>query len=144
MSEKTNLLDNHLIKKIVNRETISYSFFGVLTSIENVFLFQLLLQLNVQYKAANFITLVIVKLSAYICNKNFVFKSKTNSKIELLREFGRFLVARGATMLIDYFGLIIFVEAFGFNVFYSKCFFTVAVIVINYFTGKNHVFKNIP
>lgn len=128
--------------KIVNRETVLYSFFGVLTSIENILLFKLLLLLQIKYQTANFITLIIVKLTAYICNKNFVFQSKTPNTIELLKEFGRFVIARGATMLIDYFGLIFFVEALKLNVFYSKIFFTVLVIVINYFTGKKHVFKN--
>lgn len=132
-----------IVGKVVNREIILYSIFGVLTSVENVALFKLLLIFNINYQSANFITLIIVKLTAYVCNKNFVFKSRTGSIWGLLQEFGRFVVARGLTMLLDYFGLIFFVEVLHFNVFYSKCFFTVLVIVANYFVGKKHVFKNI-
>lgn len=129
-----------LYKKVVNKETILYSFFGILTSVENIVLFKLLLLLKIEYQPANLLTLIVVKLTAYICNKNFVFKSKTENIKELLKEFSRFVVARGATMLIDYFGLIFFVEILNLNIFYSKCFFTILVIIINYFVGKKHVF----
>lgn len=130
-----------IYRKIVNRETISYAFFGVLTSVENVVLFEMLSS-KLEYKFANFITLLIVKLTAYICNKNFVFMSKTGTKIGLLKEFLRFIVARGLTMIVDYAGLIILVEVFARNIFFSKCVVTVIVIVLNYFIGKKHVFNN--
>ena len=34
-----------LYKKVVNKETILYSFFGILTSVENIVLFKLLLHI---------------------------------------------------------------------------------------------------
>ena len=95
-----------MLGKIINRETVLYGIFGVLTSLLNIALFKILLILSVEYKIANFFTLIVVKLVAYICNKNFVFQSKTGDWIELAKEFGRFIIARGTTMLIDYFGLI--------------------------------------
>lgn len=131
-----------MYEKVINRETILYFLFGIATSIENVMLFKLLLAFQIEYQSANLITLVIVKITAYVCNKNFVFKSKTGSWIELSKEFFRFVIARSATMLIDYFGLICAVELLNFDMFYSKCFFTVIVIIINYFIGKRHVFKD--
>lgn len=134
---------NKYIKKIFNQETILYTIFGVLTSVENVLLFKCLLWVGWEYRIANFVTLVTVKLTAYVCNKNLVFKSKTGSWIGLLKEFGRFVVARGATMLVDYFGLILLVEVMRMDMLYSKCFLTVLVIALNYFIGKKHVFKKI-
>ena len=130
-----------MLGKIINRETVLYGIFGVLTSLLNIALFKILLMLSVEYKIANFFTLIVVKLVAYICNKNFVFQSKTGNWIELAKEFGRFIIARGATMLIDYLGLIALVEICGFEKMPSKIFLTVLVIVINYFVGKKHVFK---
>ncbi len=132
-----------MLGKIINRETVLYGIFGVLTSLLNIALFKILLILSVEYKIANFFTLIVVKLVAYICNKNFVFQSKTGDWIELAKEFGRFIIARGTTMLIDYFGLIALVEICGFDKIISKIFLTVLVIVINYFVGKKHVFKSI-
>lgn len=130
-----------ILKKFLNRETMLYAFFGVLTSVLNVVLFQVLLWIRMEYKIANLLTLVIVKLTAYLCNKNFVFCSKCENMLELAKEFLRFLVARGATALIDYFGLILLVEIFHADKLLSKVFITVLVIVINYITGKKHVFK---
>lgn len=129
------------IKKVINRETILYGIFGVLTSLLNYFLFKALLGLGMDYRLGNLITLIVVKLAAYICNKNFVFKSHCESFLELCKEVLRFVFARGATALIDYFGLILLVELFRFDKLYSKIFVTVLVIVINYVVGKKHVFK---
>lgn len=131
-----------LFKKIVNRETILYGIVGVGTSVLNVTLFQLLLFFQMNYKIANFITLIIVKLAAYICNKNLVFQSKCNSWLELGAEFGRFVIFRGATMILDYVGLIVLVDFLHIDKLIGKCIVTVLVIIINYFTGKSHVFKN--
>ena len=132
-----------MLSKIINRETVLYGIFGVFTSLLNIALFQILLMLSVGYRTANFFTLVVVKLVAYICNKNFVFQSRTGNWIELAKEFGRFVIARSTTMLIDYFGLIVLVEICNFDKMISKIFLTILVIIINYFVGKKHVFKNV-
>lgn len=131
-----------IVNKFVNRETILYGIVGIGTSILNVVLFQIFLLAKLDYRVANVITLIIVKLAAYICNKNLVFRSHTGSFSGLAREFGRFVIARGATMLIDYFGLIFMVEILALPKLVSKCIVTVAVIIINYFVGKKHVFKD--
>ena len=131
-----------LIKKFINRETILYGIFGVATSVLNVVMFHGLVLVGMEYKLANLLTLITVKLAAYICNKNFVFKSKCANFIELLKEFARFVFWRGATMILDYVGLILLVEVVHMPKLYGKIIVTVAVIVINYFTGKKHVFKN--
>jgi putative flippase GtrA len=131
-----------LVNKFLNRETILYTVFGIATSVENVLLFKILLMTGLKYTVANLITLVIVKVTAYICNKNFVFKSRCPNMIELLKEIWRFVIARGATALIDYFGLIVLVDLFSLPKVPSKIFITVFVIIINYVIGKKHVFKN--
>lgn len=113
-----------------------------MTSALNIALFSLLVWLNLDYKIANFITLVVTNLAAYICNKNFVFRSKTGNWMSLVQEFGKFLVARGATMVLDYVGLILLIELAGTNKLYGKIIVTMAVITINYFVGKEYVFKN--
>ena len=126
-----------LFKKFVNRETILYGVFGVATSLLNVLMFHGLVLIGMDYKLSNLITLITVKLAAYICNKNFVFKSKCQSFVELV-------FWRGATMILDYVGLIFLVEIVNMPKLYGKIIVTIAVIVINYFTGKKHVFKNRP
>ena len=132
-----------IFAKLVNRETIAYGIFGVLTTLLNIVLFNVLLYVDMEYKIANLITLVVVKLAAYVCNKNFVYKSRCKNFTELCKEFLRFVFARGATALIDYFGLIFLVEVMLLNKSFSKVFVTVLVIVINYVVGKTHVFKSV-
>lgn len=131
-----------VLRKIINKEIFLYSVFGVLTSVLNVVLFKVLLVVGLKYTIANLITLIVVKLAAYICNKNFVFKSKCPSTWALFLEFIRFIVARGATALIDYFGLIFMVEALELPKVPSKIFITIFVIIINYVIGKRAVFKH--
>ncbi len=131
-----------LLKKLINKETKLYTIFGILTSIENVLMFDILLRFGMAYRIANIITLITVKLTAYLCNKNFVFKSHCANFIELLKEFGRFVFWRGATMLLDYFGLIFLVEVVDMPKTIGKVIMTVLVIAVNYVTGKRHVFKN--
>ena len=132
-----------LFCKVVNRETISYGIFGVVTTLLNIFLFNALLYFAVEYKVANLVTLVVVKLAAYVLNKNFVYRSHCENFLELCKEIIRFVFARGATALIDYFGLILLVEVIHLEKLPSKVFVTVLVIVINYVVGKTHVFKSV-
>lgn len=129
-------------KKLVNKETILYSIFGVLTTVLNIGLYEVLIRFSMNYKMANFITLIVTKLVAYMVNKVFVFESKTENYLELIKEFGRFVVARGVTMLIDYFGLIMLVDYLGYNKSICKYITTILVVIINYFLGKKHVFVN--
>lgn len=127
---------------LFNREVMLYAIVGVATSAMNVVMFKMLLDFGWEYRIANVVTLIVVKLTAYICNKNLVFRSHCKSLFDLFGEFGRFVVARGATMLIDYFGLIALVDGLGFDKVFSKVFVTVLVIVINYVVGKAAVFKD--
>ncbi|MCI8622564.1 MAG: GtrA family protein [Provencibacterium sp.] len=131
-----------LIKKLINRETILYGIFGVMTTVLNIALFQILLFTGMDYRIANVITLLVTKLAAYVVNKLFVFRSRCENLSGLAKEFGRFVITRGATMLLDYFGLIILVELLGVNQRIGKYITTIGVIVINYFLGKKTVFKD--
>ena len=131
-----------IFKKLFNKETGLYTIFGVLTSVLNVVMFGLLVRLGMAYRVANIITLITVKLAAYLCNKNFVFKSHCANFLELLKEFGRFVFWRGATMILDYVGLIFLVEVVSLPKLVGKVIVTVLVIAINYVTGKRHVFKS--
>ena len=97
-------------EKLINQKTILYAITGIGTSILNVTLFYVLIKIGIEYKIANIITLVVVKVAAYVCNKIIVFRSHVDTFVELVKEIGRFIIARGITMLIDYLGLILLVE----------------------------------
>ncbi|MBR3363113.1 MAG: GtrA family protein [Bacilli bacterium] len=124
------------------KQIILYIIFGIITSIINVLCFYILINLKINYQIANLITLILVKLIAYICSKKFVFKSKCNSTKELISEFLEFMFWRGFTLIIDYFGLIFLVEIFNMDETMGKIIVTITVIIINYITSKLTFNKN--
>lgn len=131
---------NSFYTKMLNRQTISYVFFGLLTTCINIFLFKILIHAGFNYNLSNIITLIVVKIVSYIVNKLFVFRSTIRNFKDLIIEFGAFMLTRGFTMLIDFFGVMLFVEVFHFQVDYSKYTFIIIVTIINYFFGVK-VFK---
>lgn len=131
-----------IVRKLLNREVILYGIFGILTSILNIVLYAYLSgNIGIDYKIANIITLIIVKLTAYVVNKLFVFQTKTENILELVKEFMRFVITRGLTMVVDFFGVIFFVEVLMIDSMISKIIFTIIVVILNYVFGKWHVFK---
>lgn len=67
-----------LIKKFVNKETIVYLIFGILTTVVNYFIFWIF---NSRFKVpvliANVIAFIVAVIFAFITNKIFVFESKS-------------------------------------------------------------------
>ena len=127
------------ITKIINKETALYAIVGLGTALMNVVMFKTLLLTNMDYRVANIITIIITKITAFICNKNIVFKSHCTKMSELLSEIGRFIIYRGLSGFIDYFGVVGLVSI-GMKEFASKVIVSVVVIILNYITGKKAVF----
>ena len=96
--------------------------------------------LVVDYKIGNLIAIISSKIFAYVANKKFVFKTKCATKAEWIKEAVRYIITRGFTALIDYFGVIFLVEVFHLNESYVKYFVLLIVVVLNYILGKNAVF----
>lgn len=107
----------------------------------NLGLSQLLVLIGLDYKISNAITLVTVKTFCYFTNKIFVFKTPFGSLKQVVAEAIRFVFARWLTFLVDYFGAILMVEVCNISFFYSKCFLSVLVVLLNYVFSKKLVFK---
>jgi len=128
-------------RRFLNRETGSYVFFGVVTSIRNIGLFEVLVFFGVDFRISNIAALLVTKIAAYILNKLFVFRTRCANMGELGKEFFLFTVTRGGTMLVDYFSLILLVSVFHADASISKLFITFIVVVLNYILGKTMVFR---
>lgn len=126
----------------MKKRIVIYGICGVATTVINIGLYQLLLYVNLDYKIANLIAVIVTKLLSYISNKIFVFQSKTNSIIELIKEFGRFMITRGFTTVIDYFGLIMLVELANVNQVYAKYIILFFIIIFNFVMGDKFIFKH--
>ena len=123
------------------KEVISYIITGIATTLIQIVSYRFLLWFGVDYIIANFISLVLTKFSAYILNKWFVFYTAGLSFLDTIKEFIRFFIARSATGLLDFFGLILLVEVFKFPQIQSKYFLVALVIILNYIFSKLFVFK---
>lgn len=120
---------------------VSYSIFGVLTTLINIATYKILIDRNIYYIISNFIAFIVSVIFAYITNKKWVFCSTANTSIQILEEFIKFIVTRITTFLFDFFGIICLIELFDFNKFYSKVFVSIVVIILNYLFSKKIVFS---
>lgn len=138
---------NNLFKKLVNKETINYVIFGVLTTGINF----------ISYKSCKVIlggedTPLIVSIStiiawvlsvlfAFITNKLFVFNSKDMKLNVVLKEFIAFVIARVFSGLCDLGWMVVSVSYFFMNDSIAKLLSNVFVVIMNYFFSKLFIFK---
>lgn len=131
-----------IMKKLFFREFITYGIFGVMTTLVNILVFQLLWkEMGIIYGIANIIAVLAAKVFAYLTNKCFVFRSHCANIRELLMEIIRYIFARGFTGLIDIFGMLFAVEILMADEMIAKYIIQVIVIVLNYIFGKRLVFR---
>lgn len=130
------------IKKFLNRETIVYVIFGVLTTAVNYISYWFLRsKLEIPFLIANTIAWIISVLFAFITNKLVVFESKSFKIKLLLFEFVSFVGARILSFLFEEAFLAITTH-FKVNEYLSKAIAGIIVIIINYFLSKFFIFKN--
>lgn len=136
-----------LIDKVISlmkkyKEVISYLIFGVLTTIVNILAYELFTKIfHVDYLVSTVIAWVISVAFAYVTNKIFVFESKTNTKIEILKEITSFVGFRLLSGIMDIVFMYITVDIFSFNDSLMKIASNVVVVVLNYLFSKLFIFK---
>ena len=150
-----------ILKSLINRETVTYLIFGVLTTVVNFGIFKLVdLTFEKAFTAdltllTNFIAWVGSVIFAYVTNKLFVFESKSWAWQVLIREVPSFVAARVASFGIEEAGLFVSESLLGLNtvtvlalgsfcvdgVMASKLALSVIVVVLNYFFSKWFIFK---
>ncbi len=151
-----------IIKKLVNKETITYLVFGVLTTVVNLAVFKVFDAIFTAATQAdltlltNFIAWVFAVVFAYVTNKLWVFESKSWKFDVLKKEVPSFVGARVFSLGVEELGLLIFITWLGFDRFELDIFglFTlggkmmvkialaVIVVVMNYVFSKFIIFKN--
>lgn len=151
-----------LIKKLINKETVTYLVFGVLTTVVNLAVFK---ACDAVFTAAtetdltlltNFIAWFFAVVFAYVTNKLWVFESKSWRFDVLKKEIPSFVGARVFSLGVEELGLLVFVTWLGFDRFELDIFglFTlggkmmvkialaVIVVIMNYVFSKFIIFKN--
>lgn len=131
-----------LIKKFLNKETINYLIFGIITTLINIISYKLCTKININYIASTVIAWSLSVAFAYITNKLYVFESKSFEKSLVIKEATSFVLSRVFSGTCDLLFMIVSVELFSMNDFIAKIFTNVFVVVINYVISKMFIFKN--
>ena len=131
-----------VLQRLLNRETVTYLIFSVLTTAVNYVVYDGLLRLRVNYLIANVIAWIAAVLFAYFTNKHFVFESRDYRLRTVLPEMGRFAAGRLITLGIEQAILFIGVDLLGGNERVMKLCAAVIVVILNYVFSKLFIFKN--
>ena len=132
------------IKKLINKETILYVIFGILTTIVNLIAYYLFSNIiNINYLISNAIAWIISVVFAYITNKFFVFNSSYINKDVIIEEFIKFMNCRLISGLSEVVLLFLFVDLLLMNDIVAKLIIGVLVALINFIFSKVFIFKEI-
>jgi putative flippase GtrA len=130
--------------RVFNREILSYVIFGVLTTIVNIAVYGICLQMfSIQYLVSNAIAWVVAVVFAYVVNKLFVFHSRSNSKRQMLHEFWLFIAARLFSFGVDELFMWICIDLLSVSDGISKVIVNVIVMIINYVFSKLFIFNRV-
>ena len=124
------------------REGIAYLIFGVLTTVIDYVISNLLYYIwKMDPVPAQTIAWVAAVLFAFVTNKWWVFESHTLNPGKVWREFVSFVLCRVATFLFNLAALFVMVDLMKMEFFLCKLLISVVVVVLNYVFSKLIVFK---
>ena len=129
------------------KSVIAYLFWGVVTTIVNIGVFQWLSSgIHWNYQLANIIAWFVSVLVAYLTNKVWVFGSHYRTFRAFIVEFIKFYFYRALTLLIDIVFMYVGVTLLGFDSAIQqlvvKILDNVVVVIANYIFSKWLIFKS--
>ena len=134
----------HLLKILVNKETISYLIVGLLTTVVSLAVYYglvlTILDPNnaLQLQIANILSWIAAVTFAYFTNRKYVFLSNNPN---ILKEASGFFASRIGTLFIDMSMMFIMVTLIGINDKLVKLIVQVVITISNYILSKFFVFK---
>ena len=134
-----NIMGKYMDKNL--KEIVLYIFFGVLTTLINIISYKIFTMARMNYIISNLISFIISVLFAYITNKIYVFKSPSFEIKKLIIESLNFFTFRITTFIIDMLLMILLVEYFKLDDFFSKIIVNIIVIILNFVFSKFYIFK---
>ncbi len=131
-----------LWKKFVNRETISYFIFGVLTTLMDWGTYWLMRRAGIDYRIATAGAWAAAVLFAFVTNKLFVFRSLSLNLKKIWAEFVPFVLCRVATGAFTMAAMIVLVDVMKIRQdFICKIAVSAISLVLNYLLSKWFIFK---
>ena len=132
----------NIFNKLLNKETIMYLIFGVLTTVVDYLAYCLLRVADTNYMLANVISWILAVIFAFITNKLFVFKSNKKDKNTIIHELSSFFSARIFSLVFSLIFIYTTVSLLGMNDLISKIISSIFVVVMNYVFSKKYIFKD--
>lgn len=132
-----------LFKPLINlyykyRQIWLYLFFGTITTLINILVYQALINFNIDYLFSNIIAWVISVFIAFIFNIKYIFENVEN---KMIREFINFYFSRVFTLIIDMILMYIGVSLLLLDSLLVKIVVNILIIGINYVIAKFIIFK---
>ena len=128
-------------RKFINRETVTYIIFGVLTTAVDWVTYTVLWRMGTDYRVSTALSWAAAVLFAFVTNKLFVFRSFVMRPGLLWKEFSGFVAARVATGIFTMLGMIAMVDGLKWNEFFGKLVVSAISLVLNYVFSKWFIFK---
>lgn len=147
-------MEGKIKKYIINRETILYLIFGIMTTIVNFGTFIICDYFigGEYYLISNIVSFICATIFAFVTNKKFVFQSESWKLVVFLKELIFFGMSRISTFLvIEELGLFVAVEMLGvdklkFEIIDGKLVVKMLLafiaVLANYIISKYFVFRN--
>lgn len=137
------------IKALVNRETISYLIFGVLTTVVSIVSYEVVKRLLARGKEP---TPLIINIStvaswilavsfAFVTNKLFVFRSMSMDAGVLFKEITAFVGARLLSLGFEVVWMNVTTVVLKWNDSFCKIAAQFVIVVLNYIFSKLFIFK---
>ena len=133
-----------MLKKYQKYKTvILYLVFGALTTLVNIIAYFSLTKLGgIQYLAGNVVAWIVSVLFAYVTNRLFVFASKGQGLVFIIKESLTFVGCRLFSGLVDTITMYVMIDFLHYNDLLVKIIANVVVIVLNYGLSKRIVFQD--
>lgn len=127
--------------KFINRESVTYIIFGVLTTLVDWITYAALWKIGTDYRISTVLSWCAAVLFAFVTNKLVVFRSFDMSPAYLWKEFAAFVACRGATGVFTLVAMIVMVDFMHLNEFLGKLIVSAISLVLNYILSKLFIFK---
>ena len=127
--------------KLVNRETVSYFIFGVLTTLVD-WISYAFMRGPLGYRVATALSQFLAILFAYVTNKIFVFENLNFHIRYLIREITSFFACRLFTAVFTYVAMVVMVDGIGIRQdMICKVVVSAISLVLNYGFSKLIIFR---
>uniref|UniRef100_UPI00403F36CE GtrA family protein n=1 Tax=Candidatus Enterococcus willemsii TaxID=1857215 RepID=UPI00403F36CE len=132
----------HVLEERHLWEVFTYLFFGGLTTLVNIAVHFLCLDLfRWHYIVATIVSWTVSVLFAFVTNKIWVFQSKSTSIMAWWSEFARFIFYRLLSLAMDVGCMYLLIEVFAMSNLFAKIFTQILVVLANYIFSKFLIFQ---